>query len=251
MSVGSPTGLIVILLTVEIQHEMWYTISIEVKNMTQCSFVGCEKKVRGKGLCTGHWNQQNRKGFLTVLGPPAHCIDLVGQVFGRLTVISREYDNREGTYWFTKCSCGKEKVVAGESLKKGYTKSCGCYRREISRTRETTHGDTKVRLHRIWESMKGRCTKKYSSSYKYYGARGIKVCTEWLKYEIFKQWAEGNGYNGFMTLHRTKTSEDYGPDNCQWLPASTHAITDWDLRGRTDNFEKNLRYRKPKSSLVS
>lgn len=59
----------------------------------------------------------------------AYCktrkIDLVGQVFGGLTVTSR---NHKTGKWVCKCECGGSKEVVGDSLKSGRTTSCGCHR---------------------------------------------------------------------------------------------------------------------------
>lgn len=59
--------------------------------------------------------------------------DMVGKIFGRLTVLSRadDYQNADGSYsnqWNCKCSCGSDVVVRGASLRNGHTESCGCYR---------------------------------------------------------------------------------------------------------------------------
>lgn len=64
--------------------------------------------------------------------------DLVGQKFGRLTVI--EHINakdigKSGTaaYWRCKCECGKETVVRTHDLIHDKIKSCGCYKAEAMR----------------------------------------------------------------------------------------------------------------------
>ena len=57
-------------------------------------------------------------------------IDLTGQIFGEWTVIreatKEEKKNRPGAYWKCLCSCGTEKIVNGQTLRKGESKSCGC-----------------------------------------------------------------------------------------------------------------------------
>lgn len=58
-------------------------------------------------------------------------IDLTGQVFGRLRVISKSElrkDNR--VCWNCICECGTERVIMGKSLVGGKTKSCGCLQRD-------------------------------------------------------------------------------------------------------------------------
>jgi len=49
-------------------------------------------------------------------------IDLTGQRFGRLIVVSYIGNSR----WDCKCDCGGNKIVHSSSLRNGYTKSCGC-----------------------------------------------------------------------------------------------------------------------------
>ena len=58
------------------------------------------------------------------------CIDLTGQKFGRLTVIKRAENKGIQVCWLCKCECGNEKVVNGNGLRRGGTKSCGCLQRE-------------------------------------------------------------------------------------------------------------------------
>ncbi len=53
--------------------------------------------------------------------------DLTMKVFGRLTAISPTHkDKHKRWHWLCKCDCGNEKIICGESLKKGYSKNCGC-----------------------------------------------------------------------------------------------------------------------------
>jgi len=55
-------------------------------------------------------------------------IDLTGQRFGRLLVIERAGSNKNGeATWDCLCDCGKAKVVLGTLLRRGATRSCGCY----------------------------------------------------------------------------------------------------------------------------
>lgn len=63
-------------------------------------------------------------------------VDLSGMRFGRLTVLSK-YDvfgNGE-TRWLCRCDCGKETIVMRGNLKRGITRSCGCYK--VQRISET------------------------------------------------------------------------------------------------------------------
>lgn len=59
--------------------------------------------------------------------------NLVGQRFGRLTVIEKmpPPKNRRGAYWKCRCDCGNEIVTRQYNLKCGDTKSCGCLHKDI------------------------------------------------------------------------------------------------------------------------
>nr|DAG21035.1 MAG TPA: ethylene-responsive transcription factor [Bacteriophage sp.] len=58
-------------------------------------------------------------------------LDLVGQRFGRLTVLERlESNGGKYVYWRCKCDCGNIVDVATRGLRSSGTVSCGCNRRE-------------------------------------------------------------------------------------------------------------------------
>lgn len=147
-------------------------------------------------------------------------IDLIGQRFGRLTVIRRDGANKNGSAtWLCKCDCGNVKVVSGRDLINGDTKSCGCSRRTPRK-----HGMTKTRLYRIWSDMKNRCQNPNNHAYKDYGGRGIVVCGEWSDdFNCFKEWAINNGYSKELTIERLDFNKGYCPDNCTWITLSEQA----------------------------
>lgn len=62
--------------------------------------------------------------------------DIVGEVFGRLTVLERVYSKSytKVAKWLCQCSCGTLIITRGSALRKGLTVSCGCYHKEIITT---------------------------------------------------------------------------------------------------------------------
>lgn len=58
-------------------------------------------------------------------------VDLTGQRFGRLTVLSRAEDHilpsgYKEIMWNCKCDCGNVVTINGHNIRSGHTKSCGC-----------------------------------------------------------------------------------------------------------------------------
>src|SRR4051794_473121 len=52
--------------------------------------------------------------------------DIVGQTFGRLTVVSYSHKGRSDHYYKVRCSCGVEKAASRAALRKHRVASCGC-----------------------------------------------------------------------------------------------------------------------------
>lgn len=142
---------------------------------------------------------------------------MIGEKFNRLTVLSFIDIRNRHEYYLCRCDCGKERQIQKNSIVKGYTKSCGCYNKEVVSKTHKIHGHRNTRIYHIWENMKQRCLNSNSPHYMKYGGRGIGVCFEWLTFKNFLEWAEGNGYSKGLTLDREDNDLDYCPYNCRWI----------------------------------
>ncbi len=142
-------------------------------------------------------------------------IDLVGRVFGRLTVLEEARRVRHHqARWKCRCSCGNIICVDGSSLRDKNTKSCGCLRHE----NRYGHGLSYHPLKGVWKDMKRRCYSSKCRAYKDYGARGISVCEEWEKSFIsFYEWAISNGWEKGLRLDRKDNDGIYEPSNCRFI----------------------------------
>ena len=154
-------------------------------------------------------------------------IPMIGKRFGRLTVIAE--GDKSGTSrqarWVCRCECGRiTSPILGNKLRSGETKSCGCYKRDLVIERSTKHNLCHTRIHNIWVGMKNRCYNPNSPKYHRYGARGIRVCDEWLNnLEAFYDWAMANGYQDDLSIDRRDNDGNYCPENCRWATSEVQS----------------------------
>lgn len=152
--------------------------------------------------------------------------DLIGQIFGKLTVLSQiRKENSMHFYWNCRCECGNNIVVRSSHLRSGNTKSCGCIKKEYLKANKLgeKHGAYLSKLYAVWEAMRQRCKNPTAQAYKNYGGRGISVCNEWNDFQKFEAWALSHGYKEGLSIDRIDNDGDYCPENCQWLTRAENA----------------------------
>lgn len=66
----------------------------------------------------------------------------------------------------------------------------------------------------IWVKMRQRCKNPNDPKFKDYGARGIKVCSEW---DSFAQFFEDMGEKpDGLSIDRKDNDKGYSKENCKW-----------------------------------
>jgi len=145
-----------------------------------------------------------------------HRLDLTGQGFGKWIVLGRSHRNERGeVFWLCRCECGTKRTVRAGYLRSGRSTSCGC----LHLAAVTTHGMTKTRTFKSWESMKQRCLNPKAPDYSRYGERGIKIHKPWIS-DFAKFLADMGERPEGTTLDRKEVNGNYEPGNCRWATAS-------------------------------
>lgn len=135
-----------------------------------------------------------------------HANDLVGQTFGKLTVLRRAPHYNGRVSWVCLCSCFQFKTTDSKSLRTGSVSSCGCARR--------THGLSGSLVYKVWASMRDRCNNPLARDFEHYGGRGIKVCKRWDSFELFLRDMGERPPN--TSIERRRNDKGYSPNNCYW-----------------------------------
>ena len=130
-------------------------------------------------------------------------INLIGQRFGKLVVISLSEKRRDRhVYWICKCDCGNECEVCSKQLISGDTLSCGCLLRQ-----QTSHGQFKI-SNILKENNISFITQRqvYINNYKYFDFevqyQGKKYFIEYDGKQHFKEDCHFGKYENLAVRQR-------------------------------------------------
>ncbi len=200
------------------------------------------------------------------MGTPANVLK---KKFNRLKVLSFAYkDKWHSRYWRCLCDCGNYKFVNTRDLQKNRVKSCGCLAKEVASKQSWKHGKVNTKAYSSWHHLKSRCNNPNDTAYKYYGAKGIKVCERWIN--SFKEFYKdmGDPPLGYV-IDRINPYKGYYPENCRWITMvdnarntrktifitfnnKTKCLAEWAriLNFNYGNVHYNIRIRKHKMSFI-
>lgn len=155
--------------------------------------------------------------------PKGYPLDLVGKRFSRLVVVCIAESTASGRLWYCVCDCGGTVAKYTTQLRRAVNIGCrGCETKSRSDS-HTKHGGTKggkSQLYMVWKGIHSRCRDPGNTSHRYYGGKGVRVCSEWNRFEVFRSWALANGYAPGLSIDRINPDEGYGPPNCEFITRS-------------------------------
>jgi len=146
---------------------------------------------------------------------------------------------RKARFVLLKCQCGNTFETRCDIGKKA--KSC----RTCSTAKAAkTHGESKSHLYSIWQSM----VRRVKSDPNY---AEISCCSEWQKYENFRDWSLINGYTKELEIDRIDNSKDYKPSNCRWVTRQVQGRNTRQLFAHNTSGYRGVCYDKSRDKWVS
>lgn len=114
------------------------------------------------------------------------------------------------------CDCGAETFASGPNLKRGATKSCGCWKQMTAGFGTKSHGMSKTDEYKIWAGIKKRCLNPKYKEFHLYGGRGITISARWA--ESFENFYADMGPRPSKShsIDRKDNDGNYEPGNCRW-----------------------------------
>lgn len=147
-------------------------------------------------------------------------VNLIGQKFGRLTILEEANKRNEfgNVMWVCLCECGNTKTISSNSLRSNLTTSCGCYSRETVIKFHTKHGQCprkgKSLTYLSWDGMIQRCTN--SNHKQYYSYSKIKIDPRWMFFDNFVKDMGERPSKGHTLDRFPDQNGDYELSNCRW-----------------------------------
>jgi hypothetical protein len=144
---------------------------------------------------------------------------VVGQTYGRWTVVAESELRGNERYYACVCNCGTHSAVRKSILVAAKSGCAKC----ATRTHSITHGKTQSFEFGVWAAMKKRCQYAKHPHYGLYGGRGITITPAWLAFEAFFADMGVCPYGGNGSIDRIDSDKNYTPENCRWVLRSAQA----------------------------
>ena len=142
--------------------------------------------------------------------------NIIGNRYGFLTVIIDCGQTKAGQYkYLTQCDCGNSKVIVGNSMVTGVTKSCGCLRSKVISEKNYKHGKVNTPEYRSMQARQSHMKRKLRTP-------------SWANKEKIKQFymnkPEGHHVDHIIPLQGKYVSGLHVSENLQYLPAQENLL---------------------------
>lgn len=139
-------------------------------------------------------------------------INLTGNIYGELEVLEYKGSNQShSAMWLCKCSCGNQKIIDGQSLRSGATKSCGCVK---------SQGEQEIKTILEKANIPFETEKTFATCFFEDTNRKAKfdfyVNNNYLiEFDGIQHFKSGNGWNTLDKLEKTKQHDRIKNEWCK------------------------------------
>jgi hypothetical protein len=141
--------------------------------------------------------------------------NMVGRRFGQFVIneLAGKTANHQKK-WLCHCDCGGSRIVRGDKLRSGKTRSCGCKHGNFHHGHASNGKEHP--LYWAWLAMRRRCQDPSRKDYERYGGRGIKVCERWNEFTNFLADVGERPAPGMSIDRYPDNDGNYEPGNVRW-----------------------------------
>ena len=157
----------------------------------------------------------------------------IGKTFHRLKIVAAAGVRKGHRMVRCLCECGKRIVVRFESVRRGNTKSCGCWDREQRRShgkqaRHFVHGACLNHQNspemKVYRSMLDRCLNPRNDKFKFYGGANPPV-------RISQRWLGKRGFQNFLADMGPRPSQQHSIGRILDVPLYSAETCEWETIG--------------------
>lgn len=162
----------------------------------------------------------------------------IGDRYGKWTVSG---SSKIRNHVECECDCGEIRSVSVYTLDKGISRSCGCLNAQKRKQKSIEQGKHHP-LYSIWVHMHERCESKNNPKYKWYGAKGVRVCDRWSNFLYFVSDVGERPSLSHSLDRYPDPNGNYEPGNVRWATHKQQCLNKrFNLKVKINGREKLLK----------